>query len=139
VVDEVEPTSGQLAVDGEDMNVELEPRDAVRPLPRVEAEAVYLGIVEGRPVAEPLDEGLAVDDVHAAIFAEPCARRGAASGASTVRTWKPLDGPGLPRRRCLCGLVPNLKHKRPAIADLLMGDTGLEPVTSCLSSRRSPS
>ena len=36
---------------------------------------------------------------------------------------------------------PNADHsdKRPANAGLFMGGTGLEPVTSCLSSRRSPS
>jgi hypothetical protein len=32
-----------------------------------------------------------------------------------------------------------LERKRPAYAGLSMGDTGLEPVTSALSRRRSPS
>ena len=45
----------------------------------------------------------------------------------------------LPRMRGRIELVSNHRHKRPANADLLMGDTGLEPVTSALSRRRSPS
>src|SRR4051794_21010066 len=45
----------------------------------------------------------------------------------------------LPEMRGRIELVSNHRHKRPANADLLMGDTGLEPVTSALSRRRSPS
>ena len=38
VVDEVEPAVGQTAIDSEDVDVELQPDDAVGPLPRVQPE-----------------------------------------------------------------------------------------------------
>ena len=51
------------------------------------------------------------------------------------RRWDQPTPPSEERKE----LVSNHEHKRPANAGLSMGDTGLEPVTSCLSSRRSPS
>jgi hypothetical protein len=49
--------------------------------------------------------------------------------------------PSLRRRSARIVAIPISNHelKRPADAGLSVGDTGLEPVTSALSRRRSPS
>ena len=58
---------------------------------------------------------------------------------NTVRAWSAIHRPRALPWRQLHGLVSNHKEESPAAAGLSMGRTGLEPVTSCLSSRRSPS
>ena len=65
----------------------------------------------------------------------------AKAARSASRTQSPTPSKNRPRRseRPARRVASNHRRKRPANAGLSMGDTGLEPVTSALSRRRSPS